>query len=182
MKQYQRAGLLAGLIFCSASAMAAPFTLQSSDFHNGGQLPLTMGGGGQCPGSNVSPDLSWQNAPQGSKSFVLLIEDPQGANGLGVTHFIGYGIAADHQHFAAGDLTAINGYTPGTNSKNVQGYSGPCPPTTVDIHNYNFTLIATDIAANDLKKGLKKDEVMAKLAGHALGAAGLVGQFIVPTK
>ncbi|MDE1190265.1 MAG: YbhB/YbcL family Raf kinase inhibitor-like protein [Pantoea sp.] len=176
------AGLLAGLMFCSAGALAAPFTLHSTDFRNAGHLPLSMGGGGQCPGQNISPQLSWRDAPTNTKSYVLLVEDPQGMNGLGMTHFLGYGIDSSRHQFAKGDLTRITGYTPGSNGKNVQGYSGPCPPLNGDIHNYNFTLIATDFTPDALTKGLTRDAVMAQLKGHVLASAGLVGQFILPKK
>ncbi|ORM71265.1 PEBP family protein [Pantoea rwandensis] len=179
---YQKLSLLAGLLLCSAGAMAAPFSLHASDFHNTGKLPVSMGAGGQCPGENISPALSWKDAPADTKSFVLLIEDPQGANGLGVTHFIGYGIDGKRNHFAQRDLTHVTGYTAGTNSKNIQGYFGPCPPVNADVHNYNFTLIATDIAPDALQKGLTKEAVMAQLKGHALASAGLVGQFVFPKK
>ncbi|ERK16233.1 Phospholipid-binding protein [Pantoea sp. AS-PWVM4] len=175
-------GLFAGLMLCSAGALAAPFTLHSTQFHNAGKLPVAMGGGGQCPGQNVSPQLSWSGAPANTKSYVLLIEDPQGANGLGMTHFLGYGIDSSRHQFAKGDLTGVVGYTPGTNGKNVQGYSGPCPPVNGDIHNYNFTLIATDYAPDALQKGLAREAVMSQLKGHVLASAGLIGQFIMPKK
>lgn len=175
-------GILMGSLLCSLGAIAAPFTLHASDFKNAGKLPVSMGAGGQCPGQNISPALSWSHAPANTRSYVLLIEDPQGANGLGVTHFIGYGIDAKRDGFAQSDLTRVKGYIPGTNSKNIQGYFGPCPPESADIHNYNFTLIATDIAPDAMAKGLTKDAVMANLKGHALGSAGLVGQFIFPKK
>lgn len=178
----QQLSLLAGLMLCTTASMAAPFTLHAVDFHNTGKLPVSMGAGGQCLGENISPALSWKDAPAGTKSYVLLIEDPQGANGLGVTHFIGYGIDAKRNHFAQRDLTQVTGYTPGTNSKNIQGYFGPCPPASADIHNYNFTLIATDISPDVLQKGLTKEAVMSQLKGHALASAGLVGQFILPKK
>lgn len=175
-------GLFSGLILCSVGALAAPFTLHSTQFHNAGNLPVEMGGSGQCPGENVSPQLSWSDAPASTKSFVLLIEDPQGANGLGMTHFLGYGIDRSRHQFAKGDLTQIAGYIPGTNGKNVQGYSGPCPPVNGDIHNYNFTLIATDYNPDVLARGLTKDAIMSQLKGHVLASAGLVGQFIMPKK
>lgn len=174
--------LLAGLLSLSGTVMAAPFSLHSDEFKNGQPLPFAIGGGGQCPGQNTSPQLSWKDAPKETKSFVLLIEDPQGANGLGVTHFIGYGIDSTTHQFAKNALTQGSGYIPGTNTKNVQGYSGPCPPVTGDIHNYNFTLIATDLAPAALEKGLTKDALMKALAGHTLNSAGLVGQYIFPKK
>lgn len=173
-------GILTGLMLCSATVMAAPFSMHSADFKNAGKLPVSMGGGGQCPGSNISPELSWNSAPSNTKSFVLLIEDPQGVNGLGMTHFLGYGIDVARHHFSKGDLTHVTGYIPGTNGKSVQGYSGPCPPVNGDVHNYNFTLIATDLSPDAWEKGLTKDVVMQKLKGHALGSAGLIGQFIMP--
>lgn len=173
---------LAGVTLCSTAALAAPFTLHSTDFHNAGPLPVSMGAGGQCPGRNLSPQLSWQGEPAGTKSYVLLIEDPQGVKGLGMTHFIGYGIDAQRHAFNREDLSQNRGYIAGTNGKQIQGYFGPCPPAESDIHNYNFTLIATDLAPDALARGETREAVMAALKGHNLGSAGLVGQFILPAK
>nr|WP_252515193.1 YbhB/YbcL family Raf kinase inhibitor-like protein [Pantoea bituminis] len=105
---------------------------------------------------------------------------PTGSKWSGCHTFLGYGIENSRNHFDKGDLTKVNGYTSGTNTKSVQGYSGPCPPVNADIHNYNFTLIATDIPPAMLEKGLTKDAVMLSLKGHVLGSAGLVGQYILP--
>ncbi|WP_232461608.1 YbhB/YbcL family Raf kinase inhibitor-like protein [Tatumella citrea] len=171
-----------GLLAISSVAAAAPFQLTSDNFKNGGNAPLNMGGGGQCPGSNISPQLSWHNAPAGTKSFVLMIEDPQGANGLGVMHFIGYGIEASRHQFASGELADSALYTAGINLKGVLGYSGPCPPKNADIHNYNFTVVATNLDVHALPKGLDKNSLVAKLKGHALGSAGIVAQYNLNTK
>ncbi len=169
--------MFTGLLTLSSAALAAPFQLTADSFKNGGNAPLTMGGGGQCPGTNTSPQLSWSNAPAGTRSFVLLIEDPQGANGLGVMHFIGYGIDASRHQFATGELSDGSLYTSGINVRGGTGYAGPCPPKNGDIHNYNFTVIATNLNVNALPKGLNKISLNTRLKGHTLGAAGLVAQY-----
>ncbi len=177
MKRISQSLLLSGLLAISSAALAAPFQLTSANFTNGGVAPLSMGGGGKCPGNNTSPQLSWSNPPAGTKSFVLLIEDPQGANGLGVMHFIGYGIDATRHQFATGELADKSLYTSGINVRGTTGYAGPCPPANADVHNYNFTLLATDLDTHALAQGMDKNGLVKRLKGHALGAAGIVARY-----
>lgn len=177
MKRITQSLLVSGLLALSSAALAAPFQISSDSFSNGGVAPLSMGGGGKCPGNNTSPQLSWSNAPAGTKSFVLLIEDPQGANGLGVMHFIGYGIDASRDQFASGELAKKSLYTSGINVRGGTGYAGPCPPANADVHNYNFTLIATDLDTHALSQGMDKAELAKHLKGHTLAAAGIVARY-----
>nr|WP_223300477.1 YbhB/YbcL family Raf kinase inhibitor-like protein [Pantoea sp. At-9b] len=170
------------LALLPASVMAAPiFTLQSPDFTDNAMLNKEFAGNAQgnpsCTGENVSPALSWSNAPAGTRSFALMITDPVGGKGLGVTHMVAYNIAADRSAFAQGELAKGVGYTGGKNSPGTNHYYGPCPPVGSGIHHYNFVLVATDLPANSLPAGLTHDALVAKLKGHALGAATIVGRF-----
>ncbi|ADU69187.1 YbhB/YbcL family Raf kinase inhibitor-like protein [Pantoea sp. At-9b] len=179
MVMLKRALMLALL---PASVMAAPiFTLQSPDFTDNAMLNKEFAGNAQgnpsCTGENVSPALSWSNAPAGTRSFALMITDPVGGKGLGVTHMVAYNIAADRSAFAQGELAKGVGYTGGKNSPGTNHYYGPCPPVGSGIHHYNFVLVATDLPANSLPAGLTHDALVAKLKGHALGAATIVGRF-----
>ena len=99
------AALLAGAV---GGARADPFTLTSKTFKDGEAMPdkVADNRSGACHGDNISPQLSWTYAPAGAKTFVLAIIDPQGRNGLGVYHFVGYGIPASVTSFAEGELSA----------------------------------------------------------------------------
>jgi len=178
--------LLTSLLFASAVghtalASAAPFTLTSPDFSSGKLLPAAAGGkpgkDPACHGQNISPILAWQNAPANTKSFALIIQDPQGRNGLGVTHLVAYGIPATTQRFERTSLSNGKGFVGGLNSKGTEAYVGPCPPPTLDLHYYTFTLIATDLAPNELPRGLLREELLNRLEGHALAAAGMVAGY-----
>ncbi|MBT0725455.1 YbhB/YbcL family Raf kinase inhibitor-like protein [Rosenbergiella sp. S61] len=165
----------------SAWANAAPFTLTSPDFSSGKLLPAAAGGkpgnDPACHGQNISPLLEWQNAPANTKSYALIIQDPQGRNGLGVTHLVAYGLPATTQRLERTALSNGKGFVGGLNSKGSEAYVGPCPPPTLDLHYYTFTLIATDLPANALPAGLLREELLHRLEGHALASAGMVAGY-----
>ncbi len=165
-----------------ASVMAAPvFTLQSADFSDSALLNKTHAGNNKnnpsCTGDNVSPELHWSNVPAGTRSFALILTDPVGGKGLGVTHMLAYNIPADRTHFAQGELSKGVGYTGGKNSPGTTSYYGPCPPVGSGMHHYNFVVVATDLPTNQLPGGLTHEELVSKLKGHSLGAATIVGRF-----
>jgi Raf kinase inhibitor-like YbhB/YbcL family protein len=171
----------------AASESAAPagvFALSSTAFQDNGPLAKKNAGNNKsnpnCVGENVSPPLSWANAPKGTKSFALLLFDPEGRGGLGVSHWVGYGIPATVTGFTEGELTNPSPkYVGGKSTQGVPTYSGPCTPPG-DWHHYTFTLIATDLDPTALQPGMTRDELMTALNGHALGAAGRIGRFRHP--
>ncbi|MBE5253834.1 YbhB/YbcL family Raf kinase inhibitor-like protein [Mixta sp. Marseille-Q2057] len=159
---------------------ASVFTLQSKDFTDNAVLEKKFAGGNKsnpsCTGENVSPELNWSHVPVGTQSFALLITDPSGGKGMGVTHMVAYNISVNRSAFAQGELTQGKGYTGGQNSPGTTRYYGPCPPAGSGLHHYNFVLIATDLPAQ-LKAGLTHAELLSQLKGHTLGAASTVGRF-----
>ncbi|MGV7093080.1 YbhB/YbcL family Raf kinase inhibitor-like protein [Siccibacter turicensis] len=165
------------------SGMAAAqdiFMLQSPDFADNAMLEKRFAGNAEnnpnCTGENNSPTLVWSHAPQGTKSYALILHDPEGAKGLGVTHLVAYNIAPTSTGFAANDLRDGKGYTGGKNSPGNLRYHGPCPPPGSGAHHYVYTLIATDLDPN-LPEGLTREALFEKLKGHALAATGLIGRF-----
>src|SRR5947209_12073093 len=79
----------------STGAFAAdPFMLKSSAFEDNGKMAAKYAGNNKqnpnCVGENISPELSWHNPPAGTKSFALLLFDPEGRGGLGVSHWVSY--------------------------------------------------------------------------------------------
>ncbi|WP_312118483.1 YbhB/YbcL family Raf kinase inhibitor-like protein [Pantoea vagans] len=160
---------------------ASVFTLQSQDFSDNALLDKKFAGANKsnpsCTGENISPELNWSAIPAGTRSLALLMTDPVGAKGLGVTHMVAYNIPASRSSFAQGALTKGKDYTGGKNTPGTLHYYGPCPPKGSGLHHYNFVLIATDLPVGQLKAGLTQAELVAQLKGHALGAASTVGRF-----
>ena len=176
----------------TASAQGV-FEISSTTFKDGGMLPVKVANSKanapnnpNCVGENVSPQLSWVNTPAGTKSFALLMVDPEGRGGAGVNHWVSYGIPASVTGFAEGEVSKPSDkYVGGKSTQGVGFFSGPCTPPAVQPHHYTFVLIATDLEPTDLAPGLTKDEVTAKIvpAGtppRAKGSAGIVGLFVKP--
>lgn len=133
-----------------------------------------------CVGDNVSPALEWVNAPEKTRSFVLLVDDQSGRAGLGVSHAVVYGIPRGATSLAEGELSAPpreGRFVPGKNTLGLQ-YLGPCPPRGNALQHYVFTLIATDVDPAALPPGLTKDDVLKALqGGRALRAASVVFRY-----
>ena len=180
--------------FAVSAADAANFTLKSTTFQDGKMMPKKVANSkvnaptnANCVGDNVSPELSWSNVPEGTKSFVLLMVDPEGRGGAGVFHWVAYGIPASVTGFAEGETSKqTDKYVGGKSTQGVAFYSGPCTPPGQSPHHYTFTLVATDFAPTDLPPGLSHDDITAKLAppgqppAHTKGVAGLIGLFVNP--
>jgi len=169
----------------AAKAKAKVFKLTSSAFKDNGTLKVKNAGNNKsnpnCVGENVSPPLAWQNAPEGTKSFVLLMFDPEGRPPGGVSHWVAYGIPASVTGFAEGEVSKqTDKYVGGSSLMKLPHYFGPCTPPNTDWHHYTFTLVATDLEPGALKPGLTREEVIKAVEGHAKGSAGLIGRFRHP--
>jgi Raf kinase inhibitor-like YbhB/YbcL family protein len=176
----------------SSAALAqtpAPFTLTSTTFKDGQMMPkkvanMNLPGAAtpnpNCVGENISPQFTWSNAPEGTKSFAMTMVDPEGRGGAGVLHWVAYGIPANVTSFDEGE-TSKEGpkYVGGKSTQGVPYYSGPCTPPGTP-HHYTFVIIATDYDPKELPPGLTMPELWAKLPGHAKAAAGMVGLFVKP--
>jgi Raf kinase inhibitor-like YbhB/YbcL family protein len=179
---------------CAPAFAADVFTLSSKTFKDGAMLPKKASNAPaatnpnpNCVGENVSPELSWSGTPEGTKSFVLLMEDPEGRGGAGVHHMVTYGIDAKVTGFAEGELSKPSEKFVGGKATQGTGiYNGPCTPANVQPHHYTFVLVATDLDPKELPAGLTRDELLPKLVppapapSHAKGSAGIVGLFVKP--
>jgi Raf kinase inhibitor-like YbhB/YbcL family protein len=189
------ATLTLGLLATAANA-ADIFSLTSATFKDSTMMPKNAANSAanapknpNCVGENVSPQLSWTGVPEGTKSFAILMIDPEGRGGAGVNHWVAYGIPASVTSFAQGEVSKPSDkYVGGKSTQGVGFYSGPCTPPGTTPHHYTFVMIATDFDPKELPPGLTKDEVTAKIAPdngppvHAKGSAGLVGLFVNPWK
>jgi Raf kinase inhibitor-like YbhB/YbcL family protein len=158
------------------------FSLTSSAFKDGRMLEKKNAGNNpknpNCIGENVSPPLSWSNPPAGTRSYALTMVDPEGRQGLGVNHWVAYGIPTSVTGFAEGEVSQLGDkYVGGKSTQGLGYYFGPCTPPATGMHHYTFTLIATDLDPKELPPGLAREELVTKLQGHTKGAAGLVGLF-----
>jgi Raf kinase inhibitor-like YbhB/YbcL family protein len=176
--------ILASMCVGTVGNAAEPFALTSTTFKDGTLMPKKVANKNaqnpNCVGDNVSPQLSWKGAPEGTKSFALTMIDPEGRGGLGVFHWVAYGIPANVTSFAEGEVSqATDKYVGGKSTQGVGSYSGPCTPPG-SPHHYTFLVISTDLDAKELPAGLTLPELQAKLDKHVKGAAGLVGLFVKP--
>jgi Raf kinase inhibitor-like YbhB/YbcL family protein len=165
---------------------ATPFQLTSTTFKDGTLMPKKVANSQtnmqnpNCVGQNVSPQLTWTNAPEGTKSFAIVMTDPEGRNGLGVVHWLAYGIAATATGFAEGETGKDSDkYVGGKSTMGVGHYSGPCTPPGAP-HHYTLVVIASDLDPKELPAGLTLTEFQEKMAGHAKASAGIVGLFRNP--
>lgn len=149
------------------------FVLETKAFPKGGEIPRKY----TCSGEDVSPALSWSGAPQGARSFVLVVEDPDAPSGT-FTHWIVYDLPAETRQLPenvskTGDLSG--GGRQGGNGFRRTGYGGPCPPPG-KAHRYFFRLYALDSTLN-LPSGASRQEVESAMRGHVIAQAELMGKF-----
>ena len=162
---------------------AGVLTLSSSSVADNGTLAVKNACADKqrspnCVGENLSPPLAWENVPEGTKSFALILVDPEGRAPAGVNHMVIYGIPADIKGFAEGELSQPSEkYVGGKSTMEKATYWGPGTPPNTDWHHYTFVLIATDLDPKALQPGLTRDELAAALKDHVKGSAGLVTRF-----
>lgn len=166
---------------CASSASARElFILQSPAFTDNAMLDVAYAGNdaknANCTGKNSSPPLVWSNVPPQTQSLALIVHDPEGNKGLGVTHLVAYNIPTATTGFVPDALRDGKGFTGGKNTPGTAAWYGPCPPPGSGAHHYTFTLIATSLPPN-LPEGLTREALFEKLKGHQLAAAGLIGRF-----
>ena len=159
------------------------FRLTSPGMADNSMMPPKMAGNfaknPNCTGQNVSPALSWSNAPDKTRSFAIIWRDQAGRAGLGVSHAVIYGIPAGTTGFPEGALggASASGFVPGKNTLGMH-WLGPCSPKGNAPQHYVMTLIATDLEPNALQPGLTEPELLKSLeGGHALRAASFVFRF-----
>ena len=181
-------GYLAAHLLAPPTARAADvLTLSSSALQDNGILATKNACSDKqrtpnCVGENISPPLAWSNVPDGTKSFALLLFDPEGRAPAGVSHMVIYGIPADVKGFAEGELSKPSDkFIGGKNLMGVGIYFGPGTPPNTDWHHYTFTLVATDLDPKALQPGMTRDELAAALKDHVKGSAGLVTRFKHPS-
>ena len=139
--------------------------LFSDDFKEGGTIDARF----TCDGANVSPHLAWEDAPPGTKSFALVMDDPDAPMGTWV-HWLLCNIPPDTREISRDSVP--EGAVKVAGSSGRKGYGGPCPPS--GVHRYFFKLYALDI--KELKPGDKED-FYREVEKHKLAEAVLMGRY-----
>jgi Raf kinase inhibitor-like YbhB/YbcL family protein len=149
------------------------FEITSEAFKNGGMLPLEF----TCSGKGISPPLSWSGAPPGTKSLVVICEDPDAPAGL-YTHWILYNLPAAAIALPPGipsQPVLLDGSRHGLNSAGRMDYKAPCPPPGKP-HRYVFRLYALDTVLS-LNAPVSRDVLNRAMTGHILAEGELAGKF-----
>lgn len=153
---------------------ADAFVLTSPGLTDGATLAASHAASARdCGGGNVSPALQWRHAPAGTRSYAVSIFDPDGAKGLGIVHWVQYGIPASVDSLAEGGPMPT-GSVGGVNRTGQPGYYGPCPPVGEIAHHYVVQAYALDLAPDALPAGLTRDALLAALKDHVLAATSIV--------
>lgn len=171
------------LLLGTAHAEDATFRLVSPDLVPGqaiGAAQVFNGFG--CTGGNVSPALSWRNAPAGTKSFALMVHDPDAPTGSGWWHWVVWNLPANLQSLPAraGDPAAKllpPGVVQGNTDFGTPGYGGPCPPPGDKPHRYYFRLHALKVDKLDLPANATAAFVGFNVNANSLGVAELMATY-----
>jgi Raf kinase inhibitor-like YbhB/YbcL family protein len=147
--------------------------LTSSSFQQAGEIPSYY----TSDGKDVSPELSWQDAPAQTKSFVLIVHDPDAPRPGGFTHWVVYNVPPETGHVEENvpDTERVTGLgMQGENDAEKIGYMGPAPPS--GTHRYFFRLYALDTVL-ELSVRATHKEVSDAMKGHVLAQAELMGTY-----
>ncbi len=150
------------------NATLAKLTLTSDAFQNGRPIPTQF----TCDGADRTPSLKWDEPPAGTKSFALVIDDPDAPSGT-FRHWGVFDIPAsarsigDHQHVG----------TEVANDFGKPGYGGPCPPKGHGPHPYPFKLFALNTQKLGLPTRAKVADVENAAKQHAIAQGELVGTY-----
>lgn len=146
--------------------------ITSTAFEEGGPIPARF----TCDGEDVSPSLSWSNAPEKTKSFALICDDPDAPRGTWI-HWVLYNLPSDVTELAEAippDDTLESGARQGMTSFGRPGYGGPCPPS--GTHRYFFKLYALDTVLQ-FEQAADSQALLEAMKGHILAAGQLMGRY-----
>lgn len=174
--------ILALLLVTSSTVFSQKtFTLFSKDL--GGQATKTQEFNGfGCTGINKSPQLSWENAPVGTKSFAVTMYDPDAPTGSGWWHWIVFDIPQSANELVSGagntDLNLTpEGVIQSITDYGINGYGGPCPPEDHGLHEYIVTVYALKTDKLGLNKNTNPAVVGYYLWNNTLAKASIVAYY-----
>lgn len=150
------------------SAVTSRLTLTSDAFANGEPIPVKY----TCDGADQTPTLHWGDPPPGTRSFALVVDDPDAPHGT-FRHWGVYDIPATARSIGATEHVgaAVD------NDMDKIGYGGPCPPKGDKAHHYHFKLFALNVEHLDIPPSAKVADVENAASKHAIAQAELVGTY-----
>lgn len=151
-------------IYAFSQIGGGKMTIKSPDFERNGFIPKKF----TCQGADVNPTLMIKEVPQGAKSLVLIVDDPDAPMGTWV-HWVVFDIPV----IFTIDENSVPGKQ-GINDFRRKDYGGPCPPS--GVHRYFFKLYALDTLLN-LEEGITKRDLEKAMQGHMLDKAELIGLY-----
>jgi Raf kinase inhibitor-like YbhB/YbcL family protein len=155
-------------------------TITSPAFAHHGAIPVRY----TCEAEDVSPALEWTGAPPGTKSFALIVDDPDAPDPAAPKRVYVHWVVYDMEPSSTGLPEGVkadaepNGGRQGQNDNNTIGFMGPCPP--IGRHRYFFKLYALDTALGDALDDIgvvTKADVERAMRGHVLAEAELIGTY-----
>ena len=152
------------------------FSLRSTSFEHEGTIPAKH----TCQGDETTPALAWSGAPAGTKSFALIVDDPDAPDPRAPrttwVHWVLYNLPATASALAEGTTAATlpPGALEGVNDFGHTGYGGPCPP--IGRHRYFFRLHALDLVLPDLHQP-SRAALLQAMRGHLIETAELMGTY-----
>ena len=153
------------------------FALASPDFEANGSIPARF----TCEGEDISPALQWTDPPAGTRSFALIVDDPDAPDPARPqrtwVHWVLYNLPASARSLEAGargEGTLPSGTRHGLNDWKRAGYGGPCPP--IGRHRYFFKLYALDCELETASR-MTKAALEQATKGHVLAHTELVGTY-----
>ena len=150
-----------------------PLTITSPAFKHGEVIPTRH----TRDGDNLSPPLEWRDAPPETKSFVLIVEDPDAPSGT-FRHWAIYNIPAGEAGLPEGaSAQGQRGAGEGVNGFGNARYDGPQPPKRHGPHHYHFRLAALDVPRLDVAASAKVEDIWAKAQPHIIAEAKVVGVY-----
>jgi len=150
------------------NATLSKFQLKSDAFQDGQPIPTEF----TCDGANQTPTLHWGDPPAGTRSFALVIDDPDAPSGT-FRHWGVFDIPASARSIGGNQRIG----TEVSNDKGTKGYTGPCPPNGNGVHHYHFKLFALDTDKLGLSADAKVVDVENAARQHAIAEGELVGTY-----
>lgn len=159
--------------------MSAEIVVTSEQFQHNGDLP-TSAAHSFAGGQNRSPQLSWGDVPEGTRSLAVTCHDPDAPTTVGFTHWVRFGIPPTVRSLDEGAGTEAGQWTDGFTDWGERRYGGMAPPAGDPAHHYHFTVYALDGET----LGLDADTTYAKFRfltrGHVLAMGTVTGLYAVP--
>lgn len=165
----------------SFKSQAQTFTLKSSEISGQATLQQVFSGFG-CTGENISPQISWENAPEGTKSFAITMYDPDAPTGSGWWHWLVFDIPSNIKELKSGAGSTKSNLLPkgviqSLTDYGTTGYGGPCPPEEHGFHTYIITVYALNTAKLGLDKTANPALVGYMINSNTIQKASIVAYY-----